>query len=105
MTKRRLQGKQCVAVDRSPQVVGHDRLLRGSSRQVHRPYPFKVTSVDQEREMGRVEDLVGLRDGVKKIDQPRLKARMQMKPRLVQEQNGVLVGLPAFDEERQIEGQ
>src|SRR4051812_11430125 len=64
-----------------------------------------MIAVDEEGKMGRVKKLIGLRDALEEVDEPHLKARVEMKTRLVKQQDRALVRLPALDQENQIEGQ
>src|SRR6266542_1334508 len=64
-----------------------------------------MAAVDQEGKVGRIEDLAGLGDAFEELDQPDLEARVEMEPRLVKQQDGIFMCLPALDQENQIEGQ
>ena len=64
-----------------------------------------MIAVDEERQVRRIDDLIGLRDPIEELHQTHLKVRVQVKTRLIEQQNCIFVSLPALDQEDQIEGQ
>jgi hypothetical protein len=71
----------------------------------HRPDAVKVLAVDQERRMRRIDELIFLGELIEEPDESLLRGRMQMHPRLVEQQESILVPFLRLDQKHQVEGE
>ena len=78
------------------------RVFRGSGPpQVYGPYALKVIAVNEEWQVGAVNELIVTRYSLKQVEQPLLQSRMQVKSRLVEQQDRTLIGLPGLSKENE----